>query len=533
MSYPPQIGNQPMMHGPGGIINPQMSQGVDGHQIMPGASNLQNQNTMPGDSSDMKVQDDKVLNLLYKLISDFSVEAKIILYRTFDSLVDRDVEEVNSTKILDCDLNFENNLKRFRYKFPRQKPLFRNVGFIAQRIGKQESFREMFNRPKVPPFLLPNLKSHARTFILANYADGSDIEIKPQVEESMGNHFFVGFFFNLSTKNGENALEIISEGGEKSGYNGEKILVGDPKNGYEEVQPVKWLNPDGTKALIFIMTNPNPLRHPSTFFKITNAQPKTLFMWFCVQSVEFSSEYVMEISHGGSPPCIVKLPLSDNFYPKCPNCYNTFSWSNVTFSLASKHQMMQQPPFQPPFQFPMQPPLAPAFGQIPPPVPPQQQAMPPQAPPIPGFYNMQHPQSQMPPPPVIQQPMPFQQNMMQQQYMKQSPISPPGQKSIFPTQFTPQNIYQNIYKSPISPSGTLSPSTPMMTPNVPTQMMTPMPKPQQPAPDLYGKILQGVQRTKNEESCSIFGDKCDEYWNKNGCENEISDDDSNLYEEIF
>ena len=475
----------------------------------PGAQNINPDVHPDGSGQD---QDSKVLDLLDHLISAFGDVEKTILFRTFESLDDYDNEK--SPDLKKCHQNFKRNLDQFRMEFPKQKPLFRNIGYVAQRIGRNEQFRNMFDRPKLPPFLQYNKETHTRIYILIKHYQADMIIVRPQPEEVNKNMMlFIGYFFTFATKNNESTLEI------------QDAVVW--QNGMK-LEPIVWKNEEKPFPIYILSDLGN---NESFQFKLalneSFSQPKTLFSWFCVQQVSFHPACRISINHQNNNSCQV----NPNFFCKirniCPTCSKSYSNKEV---LISGGMPQSQPPPQPVMQQPYvqgysqmrqqhsyypqnynkpmqqmpgqpQPPLAQIsnqqamamqqaqlqhmqtgqYSQI------QQQMQAQQKggqPPLRSVYPMPVPQSQVPPqqtmqtqmpqrqvPPQMQQqyqsmqqptPQPMQQHPMQQQMIQQPPmmsqanLRSPYQYGRMQYQISPPSSQM---KSPVM-SSAISPTTP-------------------------------------------------------------------------
>ena len=552
--------------------------------IVPGAQHINQENAVQPQTADQA--DQNVLAVLENLIRSFGDLEKTILYRTFESLENHDNEK--SPDLSKCAQLFQQNLHFFRKEFPTQRPLFRNIGFVAQRIGRVDTFKEMFNHPKLPNFLLYNKETHTRVYLLIkHYMRGDTITLIPQPEEiEKKGMLYIGYFFTFVTnKNNESSLEF------QDGYvqqNGTKL------------EPISFMN--GEKRCTIYVLSDVENKNPFTFSIAVNENyphPKTLFSWFCIQHVSFHPSCIINIKHPNKDCQIMSSSFCNPRY-LCPACGQGYSMRDVSIAGGPFPQMQQTAIPQQPYQaynnqvrqassyYPQnyKPPMqqmhnqAPQLSQnqlqhiSPHPPPPQLQTMPPQqqqpkpvAPalrPMPG-QQMPIPQHQQPPipqpmtqqrppiPPQIQQQYQYMaqatnqqipQHPIPQQIMQQQSMISPQQNLRSPYQYNMHNYMSPPMRSPVM-SSSISPTTPQQiqpSPGFYQPIQQPVPMQAKPVPtnalESWPNILNQTTTDKNKlyELPSLFQEEeYEEYYNEIGC-GEIDDGmdiDIDSYKNIY
>ena len=414
--------------------------------LVPGAQNINHENVGHPQSA----SDPKVMQLLENLISTFGELEKTILYRTFESLENPDNEK--SPDLFKCHKLFQKNLLFFRHEFPNQMPLFGNIGFVAQRIGRIESFKDMFNRPKLPSFLQVNQETHTRVYLLVkHYHSGDIITLRPQPEEiEKKGMLYIGYFFTFvtvknSNNNNESSLEY------QDGFVQE--------NGMYKMEPIVWMN-GNKKCSLYVLSDVGN-RNPITFSIAVNqaySHPKTLFSWFCVQHVSFQPSCRIIINHNNKK---CQVPPHQFCNPRyiCPVCGQSYKMSDVSIIDMPTTQIPQATIPQQPYQ---------AYNQVkqqqqPSYYPPQNykqqiQKIPNQVPPLSQIPNQQGQQiNNGPSPPQIQSHM---------QGMQQKPVVP----TMRPGVSHPMPIPQQMPQAQPQQTTAIPTPLPQQRPPIPQQM---------------------------------------------------------------
>lgn len=533
-------------------------------------------NPMPNPMPNQMNDDQSVMDKLKKLVSSINDKARQkALFRLFEALNDPDDESNFDAKLSEQKL--WSNLINFRKLYPMQKPLFKNIGYVAQKIKQDQFFFQNIDQPELPPPFKAKSGANARIFILVLHQE-KEITLKPQNIDHT-DCFLVAKFFELkptqqpnqANQNRQVKNPMIPNQPPQQPHPNPGHPNQNPQNSAEIVakdgnvtvdgQQIDPITIGGQKYYILAKAPCNQVIK----IRFSPQNTNTIFNWLSVQYAQINPEYHAKISHSPADCCIIdSYSVVDKNTYDCPQCHKKYKNSMVSFEQgplerippsrqpSQKQQQIQQqmqmpysqqqmPNMQQSYRLSIQQmqqqmhqnmqqsqisQIQPQYSQMQPQMQPQMQLSMQQQ-----MQNTMQSQMQQQIQPQMQPNM--QQNPQFNQYNQQQPqMGYPPQMQRQPYQYPQQQMMMMKMSTPSTPQtpSLYSPKPNQMLPPQP-QMLPPQPQPQKIIDETVWKELMAP--VKNPISPpTVLDDKYDSYWidqYQNNTEYEYIENDESVF----